>query len=176
MSVSAESLRDQQRVIWDSFAAGWKKWDAEVLGWQGPFGDAVLEDARLGQDFAVLDVAAGTGGPGLTAASLVPRGTVALTDISAGMLHVAEEKAAAARLENVTFTACAAVDLPFPDASFDAVLCRFGFLYFPDLRGRWPGWCGRPGPVPASARRCGAGRRKTLGQPWSWGPSPSMLA
>lgn len=135
MSVSAESLRDQQRVIWDSFAAGWKKWDAEVLGWQGPFGDAVLEDARLGQDFAVLDVAAGTGGPGLTAASLVPRGTVALTDISAGMLHVAEEKAAAARLENVTFTACAAVDLPFPDASFDAVLCRFGFLYFPDLRG-----------------------------------------
>lgn len=134
MSVSAESLRDQQRVIWDSFAAGWKKWDAELLGWQGPFGDAVLDDARLGPEFAVLDVAAGTGEPGLTAASLVPRGTVALTDISAGMLHVAEEKAAAARLENVSFTVCAAVDLPFPDSSFDAVLCRFGFLYFPDLR------------------------------------------
>lgn len=134
MSVSAESLRDQQRVIWDHFAAGWKKWDAELLGWQGPFGDAVIQDARLGAGFAVLDVAAGTGEPGLTAAQLVPDGTVALTDISAGMLHVAEEKAAARGLTNVGFSVCDAAELPYDDGVFDAVLCRFGFLYFPDLR------------------------------------------
>lgn len=134
MSVSAESLRDQQRVIWDHFAAGWKKWDAELLGWQGPFGDAVIQDARLGAGFAVLDVAAGTGEPGLTAAQLVPDGTVALTDISAGMLHVAEEKASARGLTNVGFSVCDAAELPYDDGVFDAVLCRFGFLYFPDLR------------------------------------------
>lgn len=134
MSVSAESLRDQQRVIWDHFAAGWKKWDAELLGWQGPFGDAVIQDARLGAGFSVLDVAAGTGEPGLTAARLVPDGTVALADISAGMLHVAEEKAAAMGLANVSFSVCDAAELPYDDGVFDAVLCRFGFPYFPDLR------------------------------------------
>jgi ubiquinone/menaquinone biosynthesis C-methylase UbiE len=135
MAVAADSIRDRQRIIWDQFAAGWKKWDAELLGWQRPFGDAVIKDARLRPDSIVLDVASGTGEPGLTAAALVPDGEVVLTDISAGMLHVAEEKASAQGLANVSFNVCDAAELPFEDATFDAVLCRFGFNYFPDMRG-----------------------------------------
>ena len=134
MSVAADSIPDRQRIIWDQFAAGWKKWDAELLGWQAPFGDAVIQDARLHPDSIVLDVASGTGEPGLTAAALVPDGEVVLTDISVGMLHVAEEKASARGLANVRFTDCDAAELPFDDATFDAVLCRFGFNYFPDIR------------------------------------------
>ena len=101
MSASAEQIRDQQRSTWDEFSAGWRKWDAEVLGWHAPFGDAVIQEAWLRPDSAVLDVAAGTGEPGLTAAALVPRGSVALLDISEGMLRVAAEKAAARGLANV---------------------------------------------------------------------------
>lgn len=134
MAVAADDIRDEQRIIWDHFAAGWKKWDAELLGWQRPFGDAVIQDARLQPGFRVLDVASGTGEPGLTAAALVPDGEVALTDISAGMLHVAAEKAGAQGLGNVSFSVCDAAELPFADETFDVVLCRFGFLYFPDLR------------------------------------------
>ncbi len=134
MSVAADSIRDQQRIIWDQFAAGWRKWDAELLGWQRPFGDALIQDARLGPDSTVLDVAAGTGEPGLTAAELVPEGEVVLTDLSAGMLNVAKEKAAARGLSNVSFVVCGAAELPFDDGTFDAVLCRFGFLYFPEQR------------------------------------------
>ncbi|WP_445156008.1 class I SAM-dependent methyltransferase [Arthrobacter sp. Hor0625] len=134
MAVAADSIRDRQRIIWDQFAAGWKKWDAELLGWHGPFGDALLQDARLRPDSAVLDVAAGTGEPGLTAAHLVPRGQVVLADISAGMLHVAEEKADVRGLANVSFTVCDAAELPFKDGTFDAVLCRFGFMFFPQMR------------------------------------------
>ncbi|KRE79290.1 class I SAM-dependent methyltransferase [Arthrobacter sp. Soil763] len=134
MAVAADSIRDRQRIIWDQFAAGWKKWDAELLGWHGPFGDALLQDARLRPDSAVLDVAAGTGEPGLTAAHLVPRGQVVLADISAGMLHVAEEKADVRGLANVSFTVCDAAELPFRDGTFDAVLCRFGFMFFPQMR------------------------------------------
>ena len=133
MAVAADSIRDRQRIIWDHFAAGWKKWDAELLAWQRPFGDAVIEDARLAPDSIVLDVASGTGEPGLTAAALVPDGEVALTDISAGMLHVAREKAAALGLANVSFSVCDAAEQPFEDATFDAVMCRFGFLYVPEL-------------------------------------------
>lgn len=134
MSVTADSIRDQQRIIWDHFAADWRKWDDALISWRRPFGDAVIDEARLSPDASVLDVASGTGEPGLTAAALVPDGRVALTDISAGMLHVAQEKAAARGLSNVSFAVCPAVELPFDDETFDAVLCRFGFLYFPEQR------------------------------------------
>ena len=133
MSASAEQIRDQQRNTWDEFSAGWRKWDAEILGWHAPFGDAVIQEAWLRPDSAVLDVAAGTGEPGLTAAALVPRGSVALLDISAGMLRVASEKAAARGLANVHTAVGDAAALPFDDESFDAVLCRFGFMFFPRM-------------------------------------------
>lgn len=131
MSASAEQIRDQQRSTWDEFAAGWRKWDAEVLGWHAPFGDAVIREAWLRPDSAVLDVAAGTGEPGLTAAALVPRGSVTLLDLSEGMLRVASEKAAARGLANVRTAVGDAAALPFDDGSFDAVLCRFGIMFFP---------------------------------------------
>ena len=61
MLASAARIRDQQRKIWDEFSAGWNKWDAELLGWQAPFGDALLEELPLRRDSWVLDVAAGWG-------------------------------------------------------------------------------------------------------------------
>lgn len=133
MSASAEQIRDQQRSTWDEFSAGWRKWDEELLGWHAPFGDAVIREAGLRPDSAVLDVAAGTGEPGLTAAGLVPGGSVALLDISAGMLRVASEKATARGLANVHTAVGDAAALPFEDGSFDAVLCRFGFMFFPRM-------------------------------------------
>ena len=133
MSASAERIRDQQRSTWDEFSTGWRKWDAEVLGWHAPFGDAVIEEAGLRPDSAVLDVAAGTGEPGLTAAALVPRGSVTLLDLSAGMLRVASEKAAARGLDNVRTEVGDAARLPFDDGTFDAVLCRFGVMFFPSV-------------------------------------------
>ena len=133
MSASAEQIRDQQRSTWDEFSAGWRKWDAELLGWHAPFGDAVIHEAWLRADSAVLDVAAGTGEPGLTAAALVPRGSVTLLDLSEGMLRVASEKAAARGLANVQTAVGDAAALPFDDGSFDAVLCRFGLMFFPRM-------------------------------------------
>lgn len=134
MAVAADSIRDRQRLIWDRFAVGWKKWDAELLAWQRPFGDAVIHDAGLRPDSIVLDVASGTGEPGLTAAKLVPDGEVVLTDISVGMLHVAQEKASARGQVNVSFSVCDAAQLPFGDGTFDAVLCCFGITFFPDMK------------------------------------------
>ena len=131
MLASADRIRDQQRLIWDEFSAGWKKWDAELLGWQAPFGVALLEELRLGTDSRVLDVAAGSGEPGLTVAGQLPDGKVVMTDISAGMLRVAEEKASDRGLNNLEFAVCDAAAMPFGDSTFDAVYCRFGFMFFP---------------------------------------------
>src|SRR6478735_1594775 len=133
MASSLEQIRDQQRETWDRFAAGWRKWDPLVLGWLAPFGEVMLRHAKLREEFRVLDVAAGTGEPGLTAAALVPRGEVTVTDLSQAMLAVAAENAARRGLRNFDTRPCDAGALPFDDASFDAVLCRFGFMFFPDI-------------------------------------------
>lgn len=128
-----DQIRDQQRDTWDRFSAGWKKWDGMVLRWIAPFGDALIRKANLREDSNVLDIAAGTGEPGLTAAALVPRGHVTVTDLAERMLAVAAENAARRGLRNVETRVCDASALPFADASYDAVLCRFGFMFFPDV-------------------------------------------
>jgi ubiquinone/menaquinone biosynthesis C-methylase UbiE len=132
-SPNLDHIRDQQRETWDKFSAGWKKWDAMVLGWIAPFGEAMIRHANLREDSNVLDIAAGTGEPGLSAAARVPRGRVTVTDLAGHMLAVAAEKAALRGLRNVETRVCDAGALPFADASVDAVLCRFGFMFFPDV-------------------------------------------
>ncbi|MEO5780937.1 class I SAM-dependent methyltransferase [Arthrobacter sp. PAMC25284] len=133
MSAASDRIPEQQRKIWDQFSAGWRKWDAEVLGWHGPVGDAMIEDARLRPDARIIDIASGTGEPGLTAAAMVPSGHVILMDISTGMLRVAAEKAESRGLDNVRTVVCDVTELPFGDKSFDTVFCRFGFMFFPEM-------------------------------------------
>jgi enediyne biosynthesis protein CalE5 len=97
---------------------------------------SLVELARIGPGDAVLDVAAGYGEPGLTAARAVaPGGHVVCTDISAEMLAVGRERAAAAGLDNVEFLEFDAEELAFKEASFDAVLSRQGLQFLPDVAG-----------------------------------------
>ncbi|MCK3780045.1 methyltransferase domain-containing protein [Ensifer sesbaniae] len=133
MSAHLDQIRDQQRETWDRFSAGWKKWDALVLGWLAPFGQAMIRHAAIEDGDQVLDVAAGTGEPGLTVAALIPNGRVTVTDLSERMLQVASENAGIRGLTNFETRICDAGALPFADAAFDAVLCRFGFMFFPDV-------------------------------------------
>ncbi|OKP64411.1 methyltransferase type 11 [Ensifer adhaerens] len=133
MLAHLDQIRDQQRETWDRFSAGWKKWDARVLGWLAPFGEAMIRQATIKDGDRVLDVAAGTGEPGLTVAASIPKGRVTVTDLSERMLQVATENARHRGLTNFETRACDVGALPFPDATFDAVLCRFGFMFFPDV-------------------------------------------
>jgi SAM-dependent methyltransferase len=133
MSTSIDRVRDQQRATWDRFAAGWKTWDHSVLSWLAPVSDVMIRTARVPDHADVLDVATGTGEPGLTVAALTPQGRVTLTDLADQMLAVAVDHAAQRGLRNVEARICDPAALPFPDASFDTILCRFGFMFFPDL-------------------------------------------
>lgn len=133
MSGNVDQIREQQKETWDRFSAGWKKWDELVLRWLKPFGDTMIRRADLMDGNQVLDVAAGTGEPGLSAAALIPNGRVTVTDLSERMLQVAAENARHRGLTNFTTELCDAGDLPFADRTFDVVLCRFGFMFFPDV-------------------------------------------
>ena len=81
----------------------------------------------------ILDVAAGTGEPGLSIATMLAGGKVFITDLADDMLNIAREKAAKKEITNVEFHACDVCELPFTDNTFDAISCRMGFMFFPDM-------------------------------------------
>jgi SAM-dependent methyltransferase len=76
-------------------------------------------------------VACGTGVVARLAAARVGGGRVAGLDLNAGMLAVARSLPAGAGAP-VEWHEASALDLPFPAAAFDLVLCQFGLMFFPD--------------------------------------------
>jgi SAM-dependent methyltransferase len=99
----------------------------------GPVGAAMIECLDIADDHQHLDIAAGTGEPGLSIARLVPEGRVVLTDLAAEMLEVAARRARAQGIANIQTQVCSADDLPFDDGTFDSVSARFGYMFFPDV-------------------------------------------
>ena len=73
-------------------------------------------------------------GGGHVAYRLAPyAGRVTACDLSAEMLAAVREAAAARGLSNIATEQAAAEALPFPDASFDLVACRFSAHHWRDL-------------------------------------------
>jgi len=134
MDQQLAEIRDQQKQSWNKFSSGWKKWDDLTMDFLKPMGDEIIRRLRPSGNDQVLDIAAGTGEPGLTIATMLTgNGRVVITDLSEGMLEVARENAEKRGIRNVEAIACDANELPFKDGSFDAVSCRMGFMFFPDM-------------------------------------------
>jgi SAM-dependent methyltransferase len=130
----------------------------------GPVGAAMIGRLGIAGDQQHLDIAAGTGEPGLTVARLAPAGHVVLTDLAAEMLGIAARRADAQGITNVETTVCSADDLPFGDAAFDSVSVRFGYMFFPDLAKATVEFARCSGRAGAFARRYGPGPGRTRGR------------
>jgi SAM-dependent methyltransferase len=128
-----EAIRDAQRATWAGLSASWEKWDSVIMDQLSPVGAAMIERLDITHDHQHLDIASGTGEPGLSIARLAPNGRVVLTDLAVEMLHVAARRATAQRVANIETTVCSADALPFADATFDSVSVRFGYMFFPDM-------------------------------------------
>ena len=129
---SADEIRDAQRATWARLSVGWEKWDSVIMDQLGPVSAAIIDRLGIADDQHHLDIAAGTGEPGLSIAKLAPAGRVVLTDLAPEMLDVAARRGTAQGITNVETTVCSADDLPFDDATFDSVSVRFGYMFFPD--------------------------------------------
>jgi len=130
---SADEIRDVQRAAWAGLSAGWEKWDSIIMDQLGPVGAAIIERLDIAEDHQHLDIASGTGEPGLSIARRSPKGRVVLTDLVAEMLAIAARRAREQGVANVETTVCSADDLPFDDATFESVSVRFGYMFFPDM-------------------------------------------
>ena len=78
----------------------------------------------------VLEIAAGTGVVTRRLAATLPSSVaIVATDLNPPMLALATELGTCRAVE---WRQADAMDLPFDDASFDAVVCQFGVMFFPD--------------------------------------------
>jgi SAM-dependent methyltransferase len=128
----ADEIRGSQRAIWAGLSRSWEAWDRVIMAQLRPVGAAMIERLGIAADQRHLDVAAGTGEPGLSIARLAPEGHVVLTDLATEMLAVARRRAGSQGVASVETAVCSADELPFEDAVFDSVSVRFGYMFFPD--------------------------------------------
>lgn len=133
MTAQLESIRQQQKDSWNKISPGWKKWDHMTMEFLKPMGDEIIRTLNIREDDIVLDVAAGTGEPGLTIATMLTSGKVYITDIAENMVAIARENAINRGIKNVETITAEVSELPFADNTFDAISCRFGFMFFPDM-------------------------------------------
>ena len=83
---------------------------------------------------SILDLATGTADFAIAAARRFPSARVTGIDLTPAMLEIGERKVAAAGLsERMSLREGSAMELPFGESAFDAVLCAFGFRNFPDI-------------------------------------------
>ena len=95
-----------------------------------PYADDMARRLSGLKEGSVLEIAAGTG---IVTSRLIktlpPAVNLVATDLNQGMLDVAAVKDTASR---VSWQQADAQALPFPDDAFDAAVCQFGVMFFPD--------------------------------------------
>jgi SAM-dependent methyltransferase len=94
-----------------------------------PYAEDLAQRVAAAKPAAILETAAGTGIVTEAISRAVPDAILVATDLNQAMLDVAAERIASPR---ASFRQADALDLPFPDASFDVVACQFGAMFFPD--------------------------------------------
>jgi ubiquinone/menaquinone biosynthesis C-methylase UbiE len=134
MATSDEDRKRAQRESWNAAAAGWEKWWSTFERAAQCVSDRLVALAHLKPGDRVLDIATGTGEPAITAARVVGKsGHVLAIDQSPGMLAAARRRADALALSNVEYREGDAESLAIAERNFDAILCRWGLMFVPDV-------------------------------------------
>jgi len=133
MQSTSDNIRETQKQLWNKFSPGWEKWNQLTEEFTHKVSEVMIKDLQLNKTDTVLDIAGGTGDPGLKIAAIVTEGKVICTDQAEGMLAIAKKKADEQKLKNFTTQLAEVSNLPFDDAIFNAVSCRYGFMFFPDM-------------------------------------------
>jgi len=121
----------QVRAMFDRIAQVYDRMNSVMTaGMHHRWRERAADLAAVGAGHRALDVATGTGDLAIELKRRVgPAGQVIGLDFSDRMLELAREKA-----PEVLFEAGNALELPYPDGSFDAVTVGFGARNFSELR------------------------------------------
>lgn len=123
----AELSPDQVAGNWSAIAS---EYEQAFEGLSAQFAEHALRLLDLGPGARVLDVAAGTGAFGLSAARAGAE--VLATDFAPGMVDRLRARIAAAGLPGMAAEVMDGQALTLPDASFDGAASVLGLIFFPD--------------------------------------------
>jgi len=135
MNKQQQEQLEQQRKTWNQYSGGWEKWDELLMTMMRPVSDKLIDILQLKGNEHVLDVASGTGEPGLTLSTSLPEGRVTGSDLSENMVKIANEHAKQRGITNYQSEVSDASKLSFENDFFDHIICRFGIMFFPDIGG-----------------------------------------
>ncbi|MEO8662051.1 MAG: methyltransferase domain-containing protein [Bryobacteraceae bacterium] len=125
--------QDEQVINrWTGAAASWEKHREIITRMFWPVTQALVQDALIASGHTVLDVATGPGEPALSVVPIVgPAGKVFGIDPIPGMVDAARRAADRLGFGNTRFDVAFADNLPYQADTFDAVISRFGVMFFP---------------------------------------------
>ena len=135
-TLDSKQYKEEERQNWDRVANNWQKWWKTIERGAEKVSRRLIDLAEIKSGSKVLDIATGIGEPTITAANEVgSSGHVLATDISPQMLSVAKQRAISLGLQNVIeFKEGDIETIDLPSSAFDAVLCRWGLMFLPDLK------------------------------------------
>lgn len=126
-------FRRASHAVWEAMAPGWDERHAFFEETARPVTERMLERLQPSPGDVVLDLAAGTGVVGFSAARLVgPDGRVIVSDFAQAMVDVAARRARELGLDNVECRTLDAESLELEDGSVDGVACRWGYMLMAD--------------------------------------------
>lgn len=133
-SFDANNYKIGQRQQWDSVSAGWQKWWKTLETMTKSVSDCLIKMADVQSGQKVLDIATGIGEPAINIAQRIgDSGNVVAIDQSPQMLSIAQDRANTIGLTNVVFQEVDAENMNFQEGHFDAVVCRFGLMFLPNV-------------------------------------------
>src|SRR5258708_531204 len=124
---------DQETINrWSGSAPFWEKHREIIRQMFAPITQTLMETAQISSGHAVLDIATGPGEPALSIAAFAgPEGRVVGIDPVPEMVAAARRAAERLGFKNAQFDVAFADHLPFPADTFNAVVSRFGVMFFP---------------------------------------------
>lgn len=117
---------------WNSQAASWFRQRESLFAASRPIHEWMVDHLDVRPGMRVLEIAAGPGDTGFLAAKRLDGGRLLSTDLSPSMVESARRRGAELGITNADFRVLDAQAMDLADASFDAVLCRWGFMLMPD--------------------------------------------
>jgi len=126
-----EETKERTALVYNTAA---DNFDHSALGFWDYFGRKTVDQLSLQTGAQVLDVCCGSGASAIPAGEAVgPSGLVVGIDLADNLLELARAKAERRVLKNILFHKTDMLALPYPDESFDAVICVFGIFFVPDM-------------------------------------------
>ncbi len=118
---------------WAKRAQYWIKWAEHIAPGEDEFTRQIFAAIDLRDGHELLDLASGPGEPALKAAAAVgPDGLVIATDIVPDMICGLRDREDTSQYRHLHYAAADMQYLPFADARFDRITCRFGIMFVED--------------------------------------------